>query len=76
MLGGTGGLRSAAERLSPLRRPVVTLVQEDRAERLTTAVRLAIAVVGLLTETTGGRRDRTFSYARYLDHLRVGTELE
>jgi hypothetical protein len=32
--------------------------------------------VGVLTETTGRRRDRTFSYSKYLDHLRVGTELE
>jgi Fic family protein len=32
--------------------------------------------VGVLTETTGRRRGRTFSYAKYLDHLRVGTELE
>ena len=32
--------------------------------------------VGVLTETTGRRRDRTFRYAEYLDHLRVGTELE
>jgi Fic family protein len=32
--------------------------------------------VGVLTETTGRRRDRTFSYLKYLDRLRVGTELE
>jgi len=32
--------------------------------------------VGVLTETTGRRRDRAFSYAKYLDRLRVGTELE
>ncbi len=31
---------------------------------------------GILTETTGRRRDRTFSYVAYLDRLRVGTELE
>jgi hypothetical protein len=31
--------------------------------------------VEALTETTGRRHDRTFSYGRYLDHLRVGTEL-
>jgi len=31
---------------------------------------------GVLAETTGRRRDRTFSYAKYLDRLRVGTELE
>ncbi len=32
--------------------------------------------VGVLTETTGRRRDRTFAYVKYLDRLRVGTELE
>jgi hypothetical protein len=32
--------------------------------------------VGVLAEATGRRRDRTFSYATYLDLLRVGTELE
>jgi len=30
--------------------------------------------LGVLKETTGRRRDRTFSYAAYLDRLRVGTE--
>src|SRR3954465_14887997 len=32
--------------------------------------------VGILRETTGRRRDRTFSYAGYLDRLRAGTDLE
>jgi Fic family protein len=32
--------------------------------------------LGILQETTGRRRDRTFSYAAYLDRLRAGTELE
>ena len=30
---------------------------------------------GILVETTGRRRDRTFSYAAYLDHLQAGTDL-
>jgi predicted transcriptional regulator len=30
----------------------------------------------ILTETTRRRRDRTYSYAAYLERLRVGTELE
>jgi Fic family protein len=29
---------------------------------------------GVLVETTGRRRDRTFGYAAYLDRLRIGTE--
>ena len=32
--------------------------------------------LGILRETTGRRRDRTFGYAAYLDRLRAGTELE
>jgi Fic family protein len=32
--------------------------------------------VGVLVETSGKRRDRTFAYKRYLEKLRVGTELE
>jgi Fic family protein len=32
--------------------------------------------LGVLTETTGKRRDRTFAYASYLAQLRVGTELD
>ena len=30
--------------------------------------------LGVLTETSGKRRDRTFAYAAYLEKLRVGTE--
>jgi Fic family protein len=32
--------------------------------------------LGVLTETSGKKRDRSFSYANYLDQLRVGTEVE
>jgi Fic family protein len=32
--------------------------------------------LGMLTETTGKQRDRTFVYAGYLDKLRVGTEVD
>jgi Fic family protein len=31
--------------------------------------------LGVLTETSGKRRDRTFAYAAYLEKLRAGTEL-
>jgi hypothetical protein len=31
--------------------------------------------LGVLTETTGKQRDRTFAYAGYLEKLRVGTEV-
>lgn len=32
--------------------------------------------IGVLVETSGRRRDRTFAYERYLESLRAGTELE
>jgi Fic family protein len=32
--------------------------------------------LGVLSETSGKQRDRTFAYSKYLDRLRAGTELE
>jgi len=32
--------------------------------------------LGVLTETSGKQRDRTFAYAAYLEKLRTGTEIE
>lgn len=32
--------------------------------------------VGILVETSGRQRDRTFAYRRYLDRLRAGTDLD
>jgi Fic family protein len=52
---------------------VVTLLETTKP---TAAKAIALLEeVGVLGETTGRRRDRTFSYSKYLDHLRVGTEL-
>ena len=34
-----------------------------------------LAKTGVLVETTGKKRDRSFAYQAYVDHLRVGTEL-
>lgn len=31
---------------------------------------------GVLVETTGKKRDRTYAYEAYLERLRVGTELD
>jgi Fic family protein len=62
------------------RHPVVTIagaVKLLETTKPTAAKAIALLEeVGVLTETTGRRRDRTFSYAKYLDRLRVGTELE
>jgi hypothetical protein len=35
-----------------------------------------LAVVGVLIETTGKKRDRWYSYQAYLERLRVGTDLD
>ncbi len=35
----------------------------------------ALEKAGVLVETTGKKRDRSWAYQRYLDNLRVGTEL-
>jgi Fic family protein len=62
------------------RHPVVTItgvVKLLETTKPTAAKAIALLEeVGVLAETTGRRRDRTFSYSKYLDHLRVGTELE
>jgi hypothetical protein len=61
------------------RHPVVTItgvVEILKTTKPTAAKAIALLEeVGVHTETTGRKRDRTFSYAKYLDHLRVGTEL-
>lgn len=62
------------------RHPIVTIARVTELLDTTkpTAIKAVNTLVdaGILTETTGRRRDRTFSYAAYLDHLRAGTELE
>lgn len=62
------------------RHPVVTItgvVKLLETTKPTAAKAIALLEeVGVLTETTGRRRDRTFSYSKYLDRLRAGTELE
>lgn len=61
------------------RRPVVTIpgvakMLETTKPTATKSIEL-LETLGILQETTGRRRDRTYRYARYLEHLRVGTEL-
>ena len=75
------------------RHPIVTIARATELLETTkpTATKAVSTLVdaGILSETTGRRRDRTFGYARYLagggqqgrgdaprHHLRVGTELE
>ncbi len=60
------------------RHPILTI---SRAMKLLDTSRptagKAVSVLesaGVLVETTGRKRDRTFSYSDYLDHLRAGTD--
>jgi hypothetical protein len=61
------------------RHPVVTVTSAMRATGVArpTAGKVIETPVagGILVETTGKRRDRSFSYERYLARLREGTEL-
>ena len=60
--------------------PIVTIARVTELLEITkpTATKAVNTLVdaGILTETSGRRRDRTYNYAAYLDRLRVGTELE
>ena len=60
--------------------PIVSIVGVVKLLGTTkpTAAKAVSALVdaGVLVETSGRRRDRTFSYAAYLDRLRAGTEIE
>lgn len=61
------------------RHPVVTiprLVEMLETTKPTAAKSVALLEsLGILQETTGRKRDRTYRYAGYLDRLRTGTEL-
>jgi hypothetical protein len=35
-----------------------------------------LAEIGILAETTGKKRDRSFAYRAYMERLRTGTELD
>ncbi len=75
------GMSVVALRLFELlpRHPVVTVASVMKLVDTTkpTAGRAIelLVVAGVLVETTGKKRDRSFVYRAYLDRLRVGTEL-
>lgn len=52
----------------------MTLIETSKPTA-TRAVETLIAA-GILVETTGKKRDRSFAYQTYIDRLRIGTELE
>ena len=75
------GMSVVALRLFELlpRHPVVTVASVMKLVETTKptagrAIELLVAA-GILVETTGKKRDRSFVYRSYLDRLRVGTEL-
>lgn len=75
------GMSVVALRLFELlpRHPVVTVAAVMKLVETTKptagrAIELLVAA-GVLAETTGRKRDRSFVYRAYLDRLRVGTEL-
>lgn len=75
------GMSVVALRLFELlpRHPVVTVASVMKLVKTTKptagrAIELLVAA-GVLVETTGKKRDRSFVYRSYLDRLRVGTEL-
>lgn len=61
------------------KRPVIAIprvVKELSTTTPTAAKSVALLEsLGILRETTGRKRDRSFAYAAYLDRLRAGTEL-
>lgn len=61
------------------RHPVITVATAMSllSSSKPTAIRAveALADVGILVETTGKKRDRSFAYQAYVDLLRIGTEL-
>ena len=62
------------------RHPILTVATamkriETSKPTATRAIETLVAA-GILVETTGKKRDRSFAYKAYIDRLRIGTELE
>jgi len=81
VLGAESGTLAAARLFELLpRHPVVTVNAAVKllATSKPTATRAVEALVdaGVLRETTGKKRDRSFGYHAYLERLRVGTDLD
>lgn len=80
VLDASGASVTAARLLEQLPvHPIVTIPGVVRLLRTTKptagkAVQL-LEKLGVLVETSGKRRDRTFGYERYLDRLRAGTDI-
>ena len=62
------------------RHPIVTVASAMKligaSKPTSTRAIEALAEVGILIETTGKKRDRSFAYRAYIERLRAGTELD
>lgn len=81
LLAAPSGTLTAARLFEQLpENPVVTVARVTKllSTSKPTATKAVTALVdgGILVETTGRKRDRTFHYRAYLEQLRVGTDLE
>jgi Fic family protein len=60
--------------------PIVTVASAmkliDTSKPTATRAIETLVAAGILIETTGRKRDRSFAYQAYIDRLRIGTELE
>lgn len=60
--------------------PIVTVAAAmkliDTSKPTATRAIETLVAAGVLVETTGKKRDRSFAYQAYVDRLRIGTELE
>jgi Fic family protein len=60
--------------------PIVTVASAmkliDTSKPTATRAIETLIAAGILIETTGRKRDRSFAYQAYIDRLRIGTELE
>jgi Fic family protein len=62
------------------RQPIVTVASAmkllDTSKPTATRAIEVLAEIGILVETTGKKRDRSFAYRTYMERLRTGTELD
>lgn len=80
LLGAESASVSALRLFEQLpRHPIVSVASAmklvDASKPTATRAIEALAEVGILVETTGKRRDRSFAYRAYMERLRAGTDL-
>ncbi|GLS40192.1 adenosine monophosphate-protein transferase [Mesorhizobium tianshanense] len=80
LLGAESASVSALRLFEQLpRHPIVTVASAmkliDTSKPTATRAIEALAEVGVLVETTGKKRDRSFAYRAYMERLRAGTDL-